>query len=173
MKLATLCYVRAGGKTLMIHRVKRANDMHAGKWNGLGGKLEPGESPEECVSREVREESGLLIRQPELRGVLTFPEFSKGEDWYAFVYVAREFSGTLVDSHEGVLRWVDDEDLLDLELWDGDRVFIPWLDQEEFFSAKFVYENGRLSEYEASLYKAGLPPRQERQVESGKGQVRP
>lgn len=157
MQLATLCYVRAQGKTLMIHRIKKQNDMHAGKWNGLGGKFEPGESPEECVIREVCEESGLSIRDPELRGVLTFPSFSKGVDWYAFVFVARRFSGELIDSSEGVLKWVEDSALLELDLWDGDRVFIPWLDREEFFSAKFEYENGRLRSYDASLYALRSP----------------
>src|SRR3954447_18904102 len=83
MKLATLCYVRDGvgkkGRTLMLHRIKKANDMHAGKWNGLGGKVEGGESPEECALREVWEESGLRMINPVLRGVITFPQFSSGE----------------------------------------------------------------------------------------------
>ncbi|MFN2202649.1 MAG: NUDIX hydrolase [Caldilineaceae bacterium] len=152
MKLATLCYVRAGGKTLMIHRIKKRNDMHAGKWNGLGGKLEPGESPEECVRREVLEESGLSIVAPELRGVLTFPSFSNDEDWYAFVYVADVFSGELIDSPEGILQWVDDLDLLDLDLWAGDRIFIPWLEQDGIFSAKFTYDEGELQSYDVAFY---------------------
>ena len=75
MKLATLCYVRHEGHTLMVHRIKKADDIHQGKWNGLGGKLEPGESPEECVIREVHEESGLEIRQPKYRGLLIFTDF--------------------------------------------------------------------------------------------------
>ena len=100
MKLAALVYVRAGGQTLMLHRVKKAQDIHAGKWNGLGGKLEPGETPEACAIREVREESGLEIDPPQWRGLLTFPNFAHGEDWYAFVFVARSFRGTLIDSPE-------------------------------------------------------------------------
>jgi 8-oxo-dGTP diphosphatase len=152
MKLATLCYVRSGNKTLMIHRIKKQNDMHAGKWNGLGGKLEPGESPEECVCREVLEESGLTIVDPELRGVLTFPGFSKDEDWYAFVFVAGVFSGELIESPEGVLQWIDDSQLLDLELWAGDRIFIPWLEQDGFFSAKFSYDEGELQSYDVFFY---------------------
>mgnify|MGYP003377192534 CR=1 FL=1 len=104
--------------TLMLHRIKRANDMHQGKWNGLGGKFEPGESPEACAIREVYEESGLRIRRPELRGILTFPDFRAGEDWYAFVFVAQDFHGELIDSAEGVLQWIDDADLLDLPLWE-------------------------------------------------------
>src|SRR3990172_6681132 len=114
MILATLCYVNKHGRTLMIHRVKKANDVHQGKWNGLGGKLDPGETPEECIVREVWEESGLRITNPELKGILTFPGFANDEDWYAFVFVAHEFTGELIDSEEGVLRWIDDAALFDL-----------------------------------------------------------
>ncbi|GAB4580001.1 MAG: 8-oxo-dGTP diphosphatase [Anaerolineales bacterium] len=152
MKLATLCYVKQNGHTLMLHRVKKENDMHAGKWNGLGGKLDAGETPEECVIREVWEEAGLRIRNPRLHGVLTFPAFAKEEDWYAFLFTATEFEGELIDSAEGVLRWVPDEEVLDLNLWAGDRVFIPWLDQPKFFSGKFVYKEGVLEGYEVVFY---------------------
>lgn len=147
MKLATLCYVRNAGRTLMIHRIKKANDMHAGKWNGLGGKLEPGETPEECVCREVLEEAGLIIVNPRLHGLLTFPQFAKGEDWYAFVFTAAEYTGKQIDSAEGHLAWIPDADLLDLNLWEGDRIFLPWLSQEKFFSGKFAYLNGKLEAY--------------------------
>ena len=136
----------------MIHRIKKENDMHQGKWNGLGGKLDPGETPEECVIREVYEESGLAIVDPLLKGVLTFPKFAKNEDWYAFIFVVREFHGQLIDSDEGVLRWIEDEELLGLELWAGDRIFIPWLEQPGFFSGKFVYQDGKLMEHEAVIY---------------------
>ena len=152
LKLATLVYVKRPGQTLMIHRVKKANDMHAGKWNGLGGKFEPGETPEACAIREIYEESGLRLVQPEWRGLLTFPGFRADEDWYAFVFVARNFSGTLIDSNEGDLAWIDDDKLLDLPLWDGDRIFIPWLDGDRFFSAKFVYVDGRFVEHDVVFY---------------------
>jgi 8-oxo-dGTP diphosphatase len=152
LKLATLVYVKRPGQTLMIHRVKKANDMHAGKWNGLGGKFEPGETPEACAIREIYEESGLRIEQPEWRGLLTFPGFRAGEDWYAFVFVARHFSGTLIDSSEGVLAWIDDDKLLDLPLWEGDRIFIPWLDGNRFFSAKFVYVDGQYVDHDVIFY---------------------
>jgi 8-oxo-dGTP diphosphatase len=152
MKLATLCYVRQDGKTLMIHRVKKPGDMHQGKWNGLGGKLEPGETPEECARREIREESGLEVVQLTLKGFLTFPQFSAGEDWYAFVFTAHGVRGTLIESPEGNLAWIDDERLLELELWEGDRYFIPWLEQPGFFSAKFVYQNGALIDQTAAFY---------------------
>jgi len=153
MKLATLCYVKQSGKTLMIHRVKKANDVHQGKWNGLGGKLEPGESPEECVIREVREESGLIIHNPVLKGILTFPLFANDEDWYAFVFVATQFEGILVDSNEGELAWIDDDKLLSLPLWEGDLMFLPYLDEEGFFSGKFVYKDGRLIDHNMLFYK--------------------
>lgn len=149
---ATLCYVRSGGRTLMLHRNKKEGDVHRGKYNGLGGKLDAGESPEECVVREVREESGLNLLDPRLRGVLTFPAFKDGEDWIVFVYTATRFEGEIGDCPEGTLSWVEDGKLLDLPLWEGDRVFLPWLDGGRFFSAKFVYRDGRLAGHDASFY---------------------
>ena len=88
MKLATLCYVidKLQNKTLMIHRVKKENDYHEGKWNGLGGKLEPGESPEDCVIREIKEEAGLIIKNPRMHGFITFPNFDEVDDWYVFIF---------------------------------------------------------------------------------------
>ncbi|HXF64892.1 MAG TPA: 8-oxo-dGTP diphosphatase [Caldilineaceae bacterium] len=160
MQLATLVYVRQGGRTLMLHRIKKPNDMHAGKWNGLGGKLEPGETPEACAIREVYEESGLRIARPTLRGIITFPQFSRGVDWYTFIFVAREFSGELIESSEGVLAWVEDARLPELNLWAGDAIFLRWLDLDGFFSAKFVYHAGELTNYEVVFYtpEAGPEP---------------
>ena len=152
MKLATLCYLRMDGKTLMIHRIKKENDMHQGKWNGLGGKLNPGESPEDCVIREVREESGLTISDPLLKGFLTFPRFANDEDWYAFVFVARKIEGRLIESEEGVLEWIDDDLLLNLDLWEGDLIFLPWLERPGIFSGKFIYRDGKLVEHNAIFY---------------------
>ncbi len=153
-KLATLCYVRDGGKTLMLHRIKKANDMHAGKWNGLGGKFLPGETPEQCAIREVQEESGLTMINPRLCGVLTFPGFSNDEDWYCFLFVSHQFTGELIDSPEGVLAWIDDTALLDLPLWPGDRIFIPWLDVDAFFSGRFTYLNGQLQDHDVVFYRS-------------------
>jgi 8-oxo-dGTP diphosphatase len=152
MKLATLCYVRKNGRTLMLHRVKKKDDIHEGKWNGLGGKFEPGESPEDCVEREIREEAGLKLRGPLLKGVLTFPDFAKGEDWYVFVFTASRFSGRLTDSDEGDLKWIPDRDLLKLNLWEGDKVFLPLLRRRGHFSGKFHYRGGRLLKYSVEKY---------------------
>jgi 8-oxo-dGTP diphosphatase len=151
MILATLCYVRQNGCTLMVYRDKKPNDIHEGKWNGLGGKFEPGESPEECVRREVLEESGLCIRDPKLHGLLMFPNF-KDNDWYVFVFTAREFEGELIDSPEGRLEWIADTKLTSLNLWESDRIFFPWLEKDGFFSAKFIYENDRMQNYEVSFH---------------------
>jgi len=152
MKLATLCYIRKNGKTLMIHRVKKENDYHKGKWNGIGGKFDQGETPEECVIREVKEETGLIIRSPHLYGLLTFPLFDGKDDWYVFVYTAENFDGELIDSDEGNLAWIPNEKLVELNLWDGDQIFLPWLFQDRFFSAKFIYENGKMKDYSVTFY---------------------
>lgn len=151
MKLATLCYLKRDSQTLMLQRVKKQNDIHHGKWNGLGGKFEAGESPEECVVREVLEESGLKIENPCLCGFLIFPEFKDAEDWYVFVYTAKQFSGTLIDSSEGHLAWIDNDKLLSLNLWEGDKYFFKWMDEGRFFSAKFYYEDKRLVDHQVTF----------------------
>ena len=151
MILATLCYLQRAGHTLMIHRIKRADDIHLGKWNGLGGKFEPGESPEECVIREVREESGLELRQPRLCGLLMFPGF-KSNDWYVFVFTAREFSGELKENEEGYLEWIPEAQLESLSLWPSDHIFLPWIREGKFFSAKFVYERDEMKDHTVTFY---------------------
>jgi len=151
MILATLCYIKHNDHTLMVYRNKKPNDMHAGKWNGLGGKFEPGETPEECVRREVWEESGLQIHNPRLHGLLIFPNF-RGADWYVFVFTAREFEGELIDSPEGNLEWIPDEKLTALNLWESDRVFSPWIEKDKFFSAKFVYDGDKMKSYEVNFH---------------------
>ena len=154
MKLATLCYVinRQNNTTLMIHRIKKENDVHQGKWNGLGGKFEENESPEECVIREIKEESGLNIISPKLHGFITFPLFDGKEDWYVFVFTADEFTGKMISSDEGKLEWIPNDKIIDLNLWDGDAIFINWLKENKFFSAKFVYSNGKLVNYSVNFY---------------------
>ncbi len=149
---ASLCYVKRGGRTLMLHRVKKKNDIHEGKWNGLGGKAEPGESPEECALREVKEESGLTIKNPKLCGILTFPKFDGDNDWLVFAFTARQFSGRLIDCNEGRLEWIPDRRLLKLPLWEGDQHFLKWIRQGRFFSAKFTYRKKRLVNFKVLFY---------------------
>jgi 8-oxo-dGTP diphosphatase len=141
MKLAVLCYLNSGGKTLMIHRNSAEDDMHYGKWNAPGGKIEPGETPDECVVREFHEETGLTVKDPLMRGVLTFPAFDGQEDWYVFVFTASSFTGTLKKScPEGDLAWIDQARLNRLSLWEGDLIFMKWLDDPRFWSGKFIYD---------------------------------
>jgi len=151
MILATLCYIKRNGKTLMVQRGKKPFDIHQGKWNGLGGKFETGESPEECLRREIQEETGLAIKNPKLHGLVMFPNF-KGNDWYVFIFTVVEFQGDLIDSPEGKLEWIDDARLPTLPLWPSDLIFLPWLEQEQFFSAKFIYEGEEFQSYEVAFY---------------------
>jgi len=152
MILATLCYVKRDGHTLMVYRNKKPNDIHEGKWNGLGGKFEAGETPEECVIREIHEESGLIIHDPKLCGLLMFPHF-KGDDWYVFVFLANEFEGELIDSPEGKLEWIEDSQLSNLNLWESDHIFFPWIGRGEFFSAKFEYEGDKMRGYDVVFHR--------------------
>lgn len=146
--LGVLCYLKHGGRTLMIHRNRKPGDVHRGKWNTLGGKMEPGETPEECAIREVREESGLEVKNPRLRGVITFPEFADEQDWFVFVFTCTEFTGELKEEcPEGTIHWVKDEDLSALPLWEGDHIFMKWLDSERFWSAKFEYDSRGLKSH--------------------------
>ncbi|HEY6905947.1 MAG TPA: 8-oxo-dGTP diphosphatase [Ignavibacteriaceae bacterium] len=154
MKLATLCYVmdKKNKSTLMIHRNKKKNDYHEGKWNGLGGKFEKGESPEECAIREIKEESGLSVHAPHMHGFITFPNFDGVDDWYVFIFTIEDFSGNMIDSPEGKLEWIPNEKVTELNLWEGDKIFLEWLFQDRFFSAKFNYENGKYKDYSVCFY---------------------
>jgi|TARA_B100000315_G_scaffold183625_1_gene172537 8-oxo-dGTP diphosphatase len=152
MKIGTLCYLQNNNSTLMLYRNKKENDIHKNKWNGLGGKLESGESPEECIVREVNEESGYDINNPTLRGIMTFPKFDMVNDWIVFLYTCSEFSGNIIDSNEGELEWIKDENLLDLNLWEGDKIFMKWINEKPFFSAKFIYKNRKLDDYSVIFY---------------------
>ena len=152
MQLATLCYLKKNKKTLMLHRIKKQNDIHEGKWNGLGGKFETGEIPEECVIREVREESGLKISNPKLHGMILFPNFDGIQDWFVFIFSSTLFSGELIESDEGKLEWINDDQLLSLNLWEGDKLFMDWINKNKFFSAKFNYENKKLTSHLVYFY---------------------
>lgn len=154
MKLATLCYVqdKKSNSTLMIHRVKKENDYHHGKWNGLGGKFENGESPEECALREIKEESGLIAKSIKMKGFITFPIFDGIEDWHVFLFIIDDYEGDLIASNEGNLAWIPNEQLTEINLWEGDKIFIPWLFEERFFSARFVYEDGRYINHTVNFY---------------------
>jgi 8-oxo-dGTP diphosphatase len=152
-QLATLCYLRSEGRTLFMHRNSGPEDVHFGKWNGLGGKFMPGETPEDCVKREVLEESGLNIYSPAMAGILTFPDFSHDKDWYVFVFTADTFDGALADSgNEGSLEWIPDEEVFQLSLWEGDRVFLPLVFEGRFFSGMFRYSDGTLQHHELVIY---------------------
>lgn len=153
MKLATLCYIKKNNQTLMLYRNKKKNDYHEGKWNGLGGKFEQGESPEQCMHREILEESGLTVESATLRGFITFPMFDGTDDWYVFIYTIEAFSGELIDSPEGELHWINNDKIFELNLWDGDKIFMQWLDQAKIFSAIFYYDStGNFQNHEVSFY---------------------
>ena len=152
MKLATLLYVQKDDKTLMLYRNKRETDYHKGKWNGLGGKFELGETPEECAIRELKEESGLIAKKIVLKGHITFPMFDGKDDWYVFVFTIPEFEGELIDCNEGHLEWIPNDKLTKLNLWEGDKHFIDWLFQDKFFSSKFNYVNGKFIDYSVEFY---------------------
>lgn len=158
-RLTTLAYVRRGERTLMLERAPRPGDVHNGRWNGLGGKFLPGESPEACLRREVREEAGIEVRSARLRGVLTFPSFDGRHDVYSFVFVVDAFAGEPpAEGPEGRLHWVETERLTSLPLWEGDAVFLPWLDAPGTFSAVLRYQAGRFVGFEVTHYPpAGAP----------------
>ncbi|MCW6675580.1 8-oxo-dGTP diphosphatase [Aerococcaceae bacterium NML130460] len=155
VKLATICYVDNGSQFLLLHRNKKLNDVHQGKWIGVGGKIEAGETPEECAIREIYEETGLMATQLNLHGIITFPEFTPDNDWYTYVFRATDFEGELrLDCPEGTLEWVDYDKILDKPTWDGDLIFIRWLlENRPFFSAKFCYDaDGNFMEYRVRFY---------------------
>ncbi len=118
----------------------------------LAENLRLGESPEECAIREIEEECGLKVKSVTMKGFITFPMFDGKEDWYVFLFTADEFTGKLIDSPEGNLAWIENDKLTELNLWDGDKIFIPWLYQDGFFSAKFNYTEGKYVSHDVSFY---------------------
>lgn len=151
--LFTLVYLVHQGQTLMIHRVKKENDIHQDKYNGLGGKLEKGETPLQCAIREVKEESNLDIIDIKFKGHLLFPNFDGlGNDWQVFLYRADKFEGQLIEENrEGNLVWIDNEKLTDLPLWEGDKLFLKYLYGPEIIDASFTYKNARLVDHKLTL----------------------
>lgn len=148
--VATLCYVEDNEKVLMLLRNKKENDMHQGKYNGLGGKSELGEDPYSCVLREVKEEAGIAIK-PMYVANITFENFLPNMDWEVHLFRAKGYSGTLKECNEGDLVWVDKDKLLGLNLWDGDRIFLKYLFQDRFFFGKFKYDNGKVVDYNINM----------------------
>ena len=152
MFITTLCYIEKDQQYLMLHRVKKENDMNHDKWIGVGGKLEQGESPEDCLLREVKEETGLTLKNYVLRGVITFVSNQWGTE-YMFLYTANEFEGKITDCNEGELVWVPKNKIKELKLWEGDYIFFELLEQEQkFFSLKLCYEDDTLVNWKKVLY---------------------
>lgn len=144
MKITTLCYIEQDGCYLMLHRVKKAHDANAGKWIGIGGKFEANESPDDCLLREVREETGLTLTRYRPRGIVTFVS-NEWETEYMHLFTADAFTGKLHPCDEGELAWVPVHGVLALPLWAGDRVFLKLLQTDTpFFSLKLVYEGDAL-----------------------------
>lgn len=126
MKLTTLCYIIKDNKWLMLHRVSKKDDANAGKWIGVGGKFEEGEAPEDCLMREVCEETGVILTSYTFRGIVTFIS-DIWDDEMMFLYTADKFDGEIIDCNEGKLAWIDAADISSLYLWEGDRIFIDLL----------------------------------------------
>ena len=143
---STLCYLERGDRYLMLHRVKKVNDMNHDKWIGVGGKIEEGESPEDCVLRETFEETGLRLTQYRYRGLVTFVS-DRYPTEYMHLFTATGWTGTPHECDEGELAWIKKADLLSLPLWEGDKIFLRLLDTDTpFFSLKLRYEGERLAQ---------------------------
>ncbi len=145
MKMTTLCYMEKDGQYLMLHRTKKENDENKDKWIGIGGKFEEKESPEDCVCREVFEETGLTLNSYKYCGLVTFVSDEYGTE-YMHLFKSTHFSGKIKDCDEGALEWIKKEDLLKLPMWEGDRIFLELLDKDTtFFSLKLCYSGNVLT----------------------------
>lgn len=144
--MTTLCYIEAEDSYLMLHRVSKKNDVNKDKWIGVGGHFEEGESPEECLLREVREETGLTLTSWRFRGIITFTQEGYGTE-YMCLYTADGFEGEIRECEEGVLEWIKKDELLKLNLWKGDLIFLKLLkDDMPFFSLKLSYRGDELTD---------------------------
>ena len=140
MRLTTLCYIEKDGCYLMMHRIKKQQDENAGKWIGIGGHMTEEESPEECVRREILEETGLEVDDLKLRGILTFILPAWGNE-LTFLYTASAKEDVSKECSEGILKWIPIDEIETLPLWEGDRVFLPLLREEkDCFSMKLIYD---------------------------------
>lgn len=152
MKLTTLCYIEKDDSYLMLHRVKKENDENHDKWIGVGGKFEVGESPEQCLLREVKEETGLTLTRYHFRGIVTFVSDEWGTE-YMHLFTADEYEGTLGECSEGELVWVKKSEIENLKIWEGDKVFLRLLQEKnDFFSLKLRYEGEKLVETKLEEY---------------------
>ena len=145
MKNTTLCYIENNGCYLMLHRIKKKNDENKDKWVGIGGKFEEGETPFDCVRREIKEETSLIAEELSYRGIVTFVSDIYGTE-YMHLFTCHKFSGTLSDNcDEGQPEWVKIEDVKNLPIWEGDKIFFELLEkQSPFFSLKLVYKGNTL-----------------------------
>ena len=141
----TLCYIERDGAYLMIHRIKKQNDMNKDKWIGVGGKFEDGESPFDCARREIKEETGLTVDKLEYRGIVTFVSDLYGTE-YMHLFTCDDFTGKLrEDCDEGELLWIDKKEVTKLPIWEGDKIFFDLLlTEKRFFSLKLVYSGDKL-----------------------------
>ena len=145
--LSTLCYIEKDDCYLMLHRISKKNDINKDKWIGVGGHFQTNESPEDCLFREVKEETGLTLTSYRFRGIVTFITDGLDEAEYMHLYTADGFEGTLIDCDEGTLEWVPKSKIYDLNLWEGDLIFFKLLDEDEpFFSLKLCYQGDKLIE---------------------------
>ena len=143
----TLCYVTRGDEVLMLHRVKMKNDLNKDKWIGIGGKFEAMESPDECLLREAREETGLTLTSYACRGVVTFLTENPQEGEYMYLFTADGFEGDMIECNVGALQWVKRECLSELPKWEGDQIFLKLLFEDApFFLLTLRYDHGNLKE---------------------------
>ena len=146
MKMTTLCYLERGDEYLMLHRIKKKNDENHDKWIGVGGKFEAGESPEDCMRREIFEETGLLVTEYRYRGIVTFVS-DLYETEYMHLFTVTDWTGEARECDEGELAWIKKQKLFDLTLWQGDRIFLQLLQEDApFFSLKLTYRGDELQE---------------------------
>ncbi len=144
LPLTTLCYIENEDSFLMMHRIKKENDINKDKWIGVGGHFEPGESPDDCLQREVLEETGLTLTDYRLRGIITFTTTNWPTE-YMFLYTATADTRSVIQCSEGELVWVPKSGIQDLNLWEGDKIFFRLLEEErEMFSLKLTYQEDTL-----------------------------